>query len=45
MKAKLVKWTKPILTACMALAAWVSVDITSILFFGEYEYPTDSSSN
>jgi len=39
MKAKLVQWTKPLLTACMALSLWFSFDIASIVFFGEYEYP------
>lgn len=41
MKAKLVQWTKPLLVACMALGFWVSIDIASIIFFGEYEYPTE----
>lgn len=41
MKTKLIKWSKPILTACLALTTWVYLDITSIIFFGEYEYPTE----
>lgn len=41
MKTKLIKWSKPILTACMALATWVFIDISSLVFFGEYEYPTE----
>lgn len=41
MKNKLIKWSKPLLTACMALGAWVTFDISSIIFFGEYEYPTE----
>lgn len=44
MKAKLVQWTKPLLVACMALGIWVTFDIASILFFGEYEFPYDSLS-
>lgn len=43
MKEKLVKLTKPFLLGCMALGYWVSFDIASILYFGEYEYPTDPS--
>lgn len=39
MKEKLVKFTKPVLCACMALGAWVTFDIASAIFFGEYEYP------
>ena len=45
MKARLVQWTKPLLTACMALGAWVTIDIASILFFGEYEYPYEEVDN
>jgi hypothetical protein len=41
MKEKLVRFTKPLLTACMALGIWMGCDITSIIFFGEYEYPTE----
>ncbi len=41
MKSKLIKWSKPLLVSCMALGAWVSFDIASIIFFGEYEYPTE----
>ncbi len=41
MKNKLVKWSKPLLTACMALGAWMTIDIASIILFGEYEYPTE----
>ncbi len=43
MKEKFVRFTKPLLTACMALSYWVTVDITSILFFGEYEYPQETN--
>ena len=39
MKEKLIRLTKPLLLTCMALGAWVSIDIASIIFFGEYEYP------
>ncbi len=41
MKTKLIKWSKPLLTACMALCTIVYIDITSIIFFGEYEYPVE----
>ncbi len=41
MKEKLVRWSRPLLTACMALGIWVTIDIASIIFFGEYEYPTE----
>ncbi len=39
MKEKIVKLTKPLLLGCMALSGWVGVGFTSIIFFGEYEYP------
>ena len=39
MKEKFVKLTKPLLVSCMALTVWISCNIKSILFFGEYEYP------
>lgn len=45
MKEKLVKITKPLLLAAMALEVWFSFDITSILFFGEYEPPKESLDN
>lgn len=41
MNNKLIKWSKPLLTACMALATWVYIDIASIILFGEYEYPVE----
>lgn len=41
MKEKLVKLTKPFLLGCIALGYWVTIDIASALYFGEYEYPTD----
>lgn len=41
MKTKLIKWSKPLLTACILLGTWVSFDIASLIFFGEYEYPTE----
>lgn len=41
MKTKLIKWSKPLLAACMALTTWLYVDIASAIFFGEYEYPTE----
>lgn len=39
MKEKLVKLTKPLLLAAMALEVIFTFDIASIIFFGEYEYP------
>ncbi|MGN0365341.1 MAG: hypothetical protein ACI4E5_05300 [Suilimivivens sp.] len=41
MKEKIVKLTKPLLLGCMALSMWVTIDFTSIIFFGEYEYPKE----
>lgn len=41
MKEKLVRLSKPLLTACMALGLWMGVDIASLIFFGEYQYPTE----
>lgn len=45
MKEKLLKLSKPLLAACMALGAWMTCDITSMIFFGEYEYPKNSNEN
>lgn len=39
MKEKLLKWSKPLMLACMALDIWLSCELTSLLFFGEYEHP------
>lgn len=39
MKARLVQWTKPLLTACLALEVFLWFDISSIILFGEYEHP------
>lgn len=41
MKERLIRWSRPLLTACMALTVWISFDIVSVIFFGEYEYPTE----
>lgn len=41
MKEKLIKLSRPLLLTCMALGAWVSFDIASAIFFGEYEYPEE----
>ncbi len=41
MKNWLVKISAPLLTAAMAWGAWVTYDISSIIFFGEYEYPVE----
>ena len=40
MKGKLVRLSKLMLTGCMALGVWVGCDIASLIFFGEYEYPS-----
>lgn len=39
MKEKLLKLSKPLLLACMALDIWFTCDIASVLFLGEYEHP------
>lgn len=39
MKEKLVRWSRPLLTACIALGYWIYIDIASIILFGEYKYP------
>lgn len=41
MKEKLVRLSKLMLTGCMALGILVGYDIASLIFFGEYEYPTE----
>lgn len=43
MKEKLIKVGKVLLTTCMLWGAGIGVGITSFLYFGEYEYPTDIS--
>ena len=45
MKEKLLKWSKPLMLACMALDIWVTVDVASVFFFGEYEHPKKISVN
>lgn len=40
MKEKFVKWSRPLLTACMALGLLIGCGISSMIFFGEYKYPT-----
>ncbi len=39
MKEKLLKLSKPLLLACMALDVWFGCEGVCILFFGEYEHP------
>lgn len=39
MRERLIRLARPLLMGCMALGAWVSFDIASAIFFGEYEYP------
>ena len=41
MKGKLVRLTKPLLTACMAIGLLMGFDIASMVLFGEYEYPAE----
>lgn len=41
MKERLIRLARPLLVGCMALGAWMSFDITSVIFFGEYEYPVE----
>ena len=45
MKEKLLKWSKPLLLACMAFDWWFTCEIASILFFGEYEHPKKTEKN
>lgn len=42
MKKKLLALTKPLLLGCMAFSWWISAYVPSVVFFGEYEYPTNS---
>lgn len=39
MKEKLIKLSKPLLLASMALGGFIGVGFTSAFFFGEYAYP------
>ena len=39
MKEKLIKWSKPLLYACMGWGFWVNGGITSMILLGEYPYP------
>ncbi len=41
MKEKLVRLTKPLLLACMALEVWFTFGAASIILFGEYAPPKD----
>lgn len=41
MKEKLVRLSSLLLTGCMAFGIWMGFDIASMVFFGEYEYPTE----
>lgn len=42
MKEKLLKLSKPLMLACMALDIWLTCDLASMLFFGEFEHPQKS---
>ena len=44
MKEKLVRWSRHLLNACLLFGAWVTIDIASIILFGEYEYPIEKQS-
>ncbi len=39
MKEKLLRLSKPLLLACMALDVWITFGGVSIIFLGEYEHP------
>lgn len=40
MKQKLIAWTRPMLCACLGLSWFISCDLPSMVFLGEYPYPT-----
>lgn len=42
MKQKFIALTKPLLCACMAFSWWISCDVVSLLFLGEYPYPQEN---
>lgn len=42
MKQKLIALMGSLLTACMAFSWWVGSDAVSVLFLGEYEYPSQN---
>lgn len=39
---KLNKLFKPVLSACLGLACFIGLGGVSLIFFGEYPYPTES---
>lgn len=41
MKQKLIALTQPLLIACLGFAGWISCDLVSTFFLGEYPYPTE----
>ena len=43
MKEKLIKVGKVLLTTCMLWGAGVGVGFTSLIFFGECDYPIETS--
>lgn len=43
MKKNLIDMTRSFLCACMAFSWWVSCDLPSVIFFGEYPYPTNET--
>lgn len=43
MKEKLLKLSKPLMLACMALDIWITCDLPSIVFFGEYKHPEQTN--
>lgn len=40
MKQKLIKWSKPLLYACMGWTIYLSNGFVSLILLGEYPYPT-----
>ena len=42
MKEKLIRLSRPLLVACMALDIWFTCSLPCILFLGEYEHPKKS---
>lgn len=41
MKNWLIKISRPLLTAAMLWGSWITIDGTSVILFGEYEYPAE----
>lgn len=41
MKNWLIKISRPLLTSAMLIGGWICIDCTSVILFGEYEYPAE----